>query len=369
MPFSRPTLRALAQQASADVAEATGSYVLLRSSPLAILAKATAGLVQGLYGYLDWIARMAVPWTAEGEFLEAWAALVGVTRKSAAAAAGSATFTGTPGSILPDGAQVARSSDGLLYLTTGLGTVSSDGTVTVAIVAAEEGATGNAVDGSALRVASAATGVNSTGAMVGPATGGADAEGDDDFRARMLERYREPPQGGAQGDYVRWAKEVPGVTRAWATPNGAGAGTVVVYAMLDEAQAANGGFPQGTDGGAAAETRTAPATGDQLTIADYLYPLQPVTALVYVVAPVASPINLTIADLDEDTTATRAAIASAVRGMLRRQGEPGGTIYQSDLVAAIDGVPGVEHFTLTSPSASVTASAGRLPTLGTITWA
>ncbi|MFC7611718.1 baseplate J/gp47 family protein [Teichococcus aestuarii] len=107
----------------------------------------------------------------------------------------------------------------------------------------------------------------------------------------MLDRFRAPPQGGAVADYETWARAVPGVTRAWIAPNGMGAGTVVVYAMLDDAQAGAGGFPQGADGVAAAETRATPATGDQLTIADALYPLRPATALVYVVAP--TPIRST----------------------------------------------------------------------------
>ena len=253
-------------------------------------------------------------------------------------------------------------------MTTAIGTVGSGGTVTVPIRALEAGAAGNSVSGAAILIASAASGVNAAGVLAGPATGGADPEEDDEFRSRMLDRYRNPPQGGAPGDYERWAQEVPGVTRAWAAPNGAGAGTVVLYPMLDEAQAAHGGFPQGTNGGAGAESRTAPATGDQRTVADYLYPRRPATALVLVVAPIAYPINLTLADLSADSVSIRAAIEDALRGALRRVGRPGGTIYQNDLSAAIDGVAGVEHFTLTAPTTSIVAPTGRLPTLGTITW-
>ena len=47
------------------------------------------------------------------------------------------------------------------------------------------------------------------------------------------------------------------------------------------ARPCHGGFPQGTNGVAALETRDTAATGDQLAVANYLYPLRPVTPIVY----------------------------------------------------------------------------------------
>jgi hypothetical protein len=35
------------------------------------------------------------------------------------------------------------------------------------------------------------------------------------WRARVMERYYWIPQGGADPDYVIWAKEIAGITRAW----------------------------------------------------------------------------------------------------------------------------------------------------------
>lgn len=368
MPYQRPTLKALFAQASADVAESTGNFVLLRSSPLRILAKVLSGLVHGLYGYLDWIALQSNPATATEEFLWAWAALVGIYPKEAAAASGTVTFGGTPGGVLPEGTRLARSGDGVSFVTTALGTVDSAGTVTVPVEAVEPGAAGNTILGAALVIASAVSGVSATGTAATAIAGGADLEEDPDFRSRMLERYRQAPQGGAQDDYVGWAKAVPGITRAWCAPNGAGAGTVVVYIMLDDAQAAQGGFPQGSDGVATAEPRAPAATGDQLLVANALHPLRPATALVYVVSPIPDPLDLTITELEEDTATIRAGIAAALRGMLRRRATPGGTIYPSDITGAISSVAGVSHYALAAPAGSVTPPTGRLVTLGTISW-
>jgi len=366
MPFERPTLTALAQQARADLAGSTGAWAILRASPLGVLSKVVSGLVHGLYGYLDWIARMAVPITAEDEYLRAWASLKGVERKAAEFATGTATFSGSPGAILPDGSRIARDADGVGYVTTEIATIDSGGTLTVPIRAEAAGATGNALSGAGVSIAAAVSGILAGGTLATPASGGADEEPLADFRERMLARYRTPPQGGALRDYEAWALEVPGVTRAWAARTDPG--VVSVWVMLDDARASDDGFPQGTNGVATDEDRGTPATGDQLIVADHIYPLRPATALVQVLAPQAHDMPVTITGLSVDTVDNRAAVVTALRGMLRRLGAPGGTIYPSDIAAAIDSVPGVEHFSLTSPTAPVVAPAGHLPQLGTVTW-
>lgn len=368
MPYERPTLTALIEQAQADVASSVGLFTLLRFSPERALAVAEAGLAQGLYGYLDWIALQAVPYTATGEFLEAWAALIGVLRKDASLASSTAaSFTGAPGAILPSGTPVARTADGVQYLTTASGTVSAGGAVSVPIQAVDAGAIGNAASGAILTLGAAVTGVNSTGTLAAALTGGADIETDDAFRLRMLEAYQAPPQGGSETDYIEWAKQVPGVTRAWVAGNGAGAGTVVVYVMFDDAQAAYSGFPQGADGVATDEIRATPATGDQLTVANHIYPLRPVTALVYVVSPVASPVDFTIGDVND--AALRPAIADALAAMFVAKAQVAGTLYPSDCAAALDSVSGLTRYSMPAPATSITAAAGHLHTLGTITWA
>ena len=47
---------------------------LLRNAVLRVLAMVMAGLAYGVYGFIDWISREAVPFTATDEYLEAWAA-------------------------------------------------------------------------------------------------------------------------------------------------------------------------------------------------------------------------------------------------------------------------------------------------------
>lgn len=365
MPFLRPTLSEMIQQAQTDVASQLGVLSLLRFSPEAAFAFSFAGLAHGLYGYLDWISLQSTPFTATDEYLEAWASLAAVTRKPATAATGGATWPGTNGATLPTDT-VAVAADGRRYTITA-GAAVSGGSVAVTIEAEEAGAAGNIDVGAVLTLVSAVPGVIATGSVTTAVVGGADIETDAALRTRMLQAFASTPQGGSLADYVTWALAVPGVTRAWAVSNAMGAGTVTVYVMLDDVRAGGGGFPSGADGTAADETRgTGAATGDQLLVANSIYPLRPATALVYVAAPTALPIDVTINDLNDSSL--RPAVLTAIADMLLERAAVGGTVYPNEISAAIDAVPGVTRFTLAAPAAPVTAAANELHVVGTPTW-
>ena len=378
MPWSRPTLTDLRTQAYGDVTtNLSGADGLLRRSNLNVVANILAGLANLHYGYEDWIAQQAVPFTATMEYLEGWAALKGITREPAVAFTGTATSTGGVNTTdCPSGTTLIR-SDGAIFVTTADAVVSG-GSITVSFAAQTPGSASNTSVGATMTLGTAIPGINSTFIVASAVTPGADVETDDAFRTRMLQRYANPPQGGAVQDYVGWALAVPGVTRAWCLPNGMGAGTVIVYTMFDVTEASHGGFPQGTNGVATLETRAAPATGDQLAVANYIFPLRPVTALVYSVAPIASPTNFTIHGLNPNTTAMKASVAAAITGVFLSQGTPGGvllpngntggTVYMVAIEAAINAILGIVDFIIISPTTDIVAANGYLSTLGTITW-
>jgi len=196
----------------------------------------------------------------------------------------------------------------------------------------------------------------------------------------MLAAYAAPPQGGDRQDYVEWALAVPGVARAWVAPLLAGGGTVSVFFMMDVAEAAHNGFPQGSNGVASNEPRDVAATGDQLTVANALFPKRPVTALVYACAPTASPVAFTVADLGANNTAVmQAAITAALADMFVRLGNVGGSVVpstgaawsaieQDAWYAALEAIPGLTGFKVTAPSASITPAVGALFTVGTVTF-
>ncbi|ATF84551.1 baseplate J/gp47 family protein [Burkholderia gladioli] len=383
MPYLRPTLSELKAQVAADIQSGLpGTDPLLRFSSFGVIGRALAGLAQLQYGYTDYIAKQSNPFTATDEFLEAWAALKAVYRE-AATQAGSVT----PGQIqfaavatadpIPAGTSISR-SDGVGYTTTSEGTV-ANGVVTVDAVANADpsgltGAFGNCPVGTAMTLGVSIAGVTSTGTVSVAFTGGADIESDDSLRSRMLLAYQNPAQGGSQSDYVKWAREVSGVTRAWCNPVGFGPGTVVVYVMLDEAEDDNEGFPVGSDGVATDEKRGTVATGDQLTVANWIYPLRPVTALVFVCSPIRTPIDFTITGSANFTAAQKTAIEAAIEGIFVLYGSPvgpgnlNGAVDMSYINSAIGAITGTQGFVITAPLQNIQGTTGQLPVLGNITW-
>jgi uncharacterized phage protein gp47/JayE len=370
MPFTRPTLTALQALVASDIAvEVGGADALLRFSSLGATGRAQAGLANLHYGYLDWIARQAVPFTCTDEYLEGWAALKNVLRQPAKAAVGTVRFAGAPGTQIPAGAGVVR-SDGAAFITTAAAVVAEDGSAIVPVIAQADpqglkGAFGNTPKGAAMTLAQSVPGVQSNGAAETAIKGGADIELDDSLRTRMMAAYQKGPQSGSSTDYETWAKEVPGVTRAWCVSNGFGVGTVVVFFMMDELRAGSAGFPQGTDGVAAKEPRGARAAGDQLTVANYLFNVQGVVGLVYAAAPVAKQVDLQVTGLPEQL---QPAATKAIGDVLAAQGTPGGTIQFGTIWSAVANAAAGSYFTLT-PASDVVCPPGYLPVLGQIQYA
>jgi uncharacterized phage protein gp47/JayE len=179
--------------------------------------------------------------------------------------------------------------------------------------------------------------------------GGTDAEQDEPYRQRLLERVQATPHGGTATDYERWAKEVPAVTRAFVSQE-YGAGTVTVRPMTDDT----------TEDGI-------PTTPTLEAVAAYLEPLRPVTAEVFVEAPTASAVDFTI-QLNPNTAPVRDAVEANLREHIRANATPGGTLLISQLREAISNAAGEVDHVLTDPSANVTNAVGVISTTGTFTF-
>jgi uncharacterized phage protein gp47/JayE len=229
--YSRPTLAELVTRTRADLVSRLSADDILRRADADVYARVLAGLAHGLYGYVDYLANQIIYDTAEAEFLARWASIWGVTRKPAAVAAGSVTFAVAAGAVIPSGT-LLQALDGVQYQTTADATISVP-SATAPVAALVAAAAGNRTAGQTLTLVSPVAGVQSS-ATAGDLVGGADLESDDDLRARLIDRIQQPPQGGDAHDYVTWALEVAGVTRAWCFPLELGEGTVTVRFVRDD---------------------------------------------------------------------------------------------------------------------------------------
>lgn len=388
MPFQRPTLSELRQRNVGYMqSELRGVGSLLRFANLRIIGHADAGMAHLHYGYLDYIALQATPYTATDEWLAGWAALKSVFRKPATAATcPEVSFSGTAGRTIPANSRLNR-SDGYTYRLNNAVTLGQDGTGRGSIIAvlpdpgsdpSGGGGAGNANAGTLLTLDVAIAGVQSQVTAVQAITGGADIELQEDFRARMLLAYQETAQGGNDEDYEGWALEVPGITRAWVVRRLMGAGTVGIYIMCDGVSGHPDGFPVGTNGVSHLEPENAHvATGDQGRVADHLYAEHNVTAEVWVCAPIKRLVNITLSGIRTTGDATKAAIADAIDKVFFSEGRPGVKpaidtppveIDLSSLELAIANVPGTKGFLLTEPTGNIVLDVGQLPRRGTVTY-
>jgi uncharacterized phage protein gp47/JayE len=349
MSFQRPDLETLVQRVQNDfVRHLSLKTPILRRSMVWVFSRVIAGAVHALHGHLVWLAKQMFPDISDVDYLERQAALYGIARQAATFATGPIRFTGTNGTVVPSGTLIQR-ADGQQYRTTAAGTISS-GVATVQAVALTAGAAGNAAANDAVTLVSPISGV-ATAALVwtGGIVNGLDAESDASVRGRLLQRLREPPLGGAEGDYERWALEVPGITRAWVYPQELGPGTVTVRVVNDNADP------------------IIPNLAKLDEVAAYIEARRPVTAQVTVVAPVATAINFTI-DLSPDTADVRAAVIAELQDLLRRDAVPSGTILLSRIREAVSVAAGESDNTVTVPNANVVSATGHIAVMGTVTW-
>lgn len=360
MPFATPGLADIRKEARDFLAARLGAGALIPNSRARAFADGNAGLAHLTLLYLDWIAKQMLPDTAEAEFLRERHAQIWLGGwKRATFASGTVLATGSSGKSIPASSRITGP---VAYETSRL-VILGDGPTSVPIHALEPGALGNLDNGALLAFAASIEGVDAT-LTVDALSGGGDEESDEDLRVRVLDRIRKPPMGGDADDYVAWAEEFPGVTRAWCSPLEMGVGTVTIRFMMDDLRATDAGFPNSDDIDA---------------LAAYLDTRRPVTVKdMYVSAPEASPINFTITNLVPDTTEIRASINLSVAAMLKDKAAPAyavngvavpaQTIFHVWIAQAVMETAGVESFDM-SASDFTMSNASRMAVPGTITFA
>jgi uncharacterized phage protein gp47/JayE len=362
MPWQTPTLRDVRSLVRDAIRGALpGADAIVPNSVLRVLSDAMGALCHLVLQYVDWLAQQLLPDTAETEWLDRHGVIWlvnadGTTgRKLATLAQGTADFVTSTGSVsVPTGTQLSYST-GVGYQTTADIVTDPTGLPTAApIVALDTGSIGNLDPGAPLALQTPLSG-SIDSITVDTLDGGTDDETDDELRARILKRIREPPMGGDATDYEQWALAVPGVTRAWSYPLEMGIGTVTVRFMMDDLRASNDGFPTPNDVDA---------------VQAYLDTVRPVAVKdFFVEAPIPYPVNVRIRWLNIDTVATHAAIEQSLIDSFLVLSKPGQTWYRAWTDAAIMTAANVIAYDLDPSTAdAVMASSGYMPTLGDITY-
>ena len=363
MAYNRESLAELSRRLDTELPQSSTSSVLRRNlyTPF---AKALAGAIYGIHDHLDWRTKQLFPQTCDDDILEnvhvdLW--LQGDSRNPAVAAQGTILVRGTAGTeIVPD--TIFNRNDGKRFAVITRAEIDATGKSEVQVIALEPGRASNTPAGDSVYLANPIAGIEFT-AHVKNITGGTDIETIEDLRQRIVESRKLGGECGKTADWVRWAKEVSGVTRAWAAPKLSGAGTVTIYIVRDHDDVI---YPSAA---ACAEVqqhleRTALPFGE-----------------IYVVAPQPMPLDFSI-KIEPDSAAVRQAVRQAIQLVIENNITPvaydktgelilpaqGGVILLSHLRQAISNATGEYDHVLHSPTADIRLPVGVLPVLGNIEW-
>lgn len=352
MAFSRPTLSELVDRIENDFGSRVTGIVgaILRRAVIKILSRVNAGVAHLLHGHLDWLALQILPDKSDADILVRQASMRGMARTEAVFVRFTASIAGANGTLVPSGS-ILVNANGDEY------TVDSDVTVaggigTIAATAAVAGADSTVSPGVVLKFQSPISGITNNSATVVTVTqDGVDLEDVEVFRARFLARLADPPSGGKSSEYIGWAKEVSGVTRAWVSPRGLGPGTMVVRFVRD------------------GDVSIIPDSGEVAAVQAHLDAQAPAHAIVTAVAPAATPLNFTFSSITPNTPEVKTAVEAELADMVFQAADPRGmTLTLSRVRTTIGGTAGVTDYVLTTPSTDMVYTLNQLPTMGTVTW-
>ena len=358
--LTRETLKTKYERAKADLLAAGAD---LSGSDLDILAFVHAGGMYELDGRLEWAARQMIPDLADPENQALWARRWGITPKAASKAKGPVNVTGQSGAVVPAATPLQIGS---VRYTVDANSVLAAGAAALAVTAQDAGTTGNAAQGAAIQFIAPVAGINQAALVgMGGLTGGTDQETAEQLLDRQLERMEEPPHGGNDHDYVTWAKEIAGVTRAWCFPLWGGPGTVGVTIMADGQGAGALAIP-GQAMIDAVKSRILGTDGIKRNTGKAPVPID--SAKLFVFAPTAKQANFTIQAVTPNTQVVRDAITANLTALINAEASPGQQILVSHVHEAISLAAGETDHVLVSPTANITANPGELIVMGAITW-
>ncbi|MCJ2098937.1 baseplate J/gp47 family protein [Methylobacterium sp. E-046] len=361
------TIRSLAQLA----AEATGAFVQsvqgtatkLWPNVWRVESKVLALIGFEMEQRRAWLVKQLFASTAERVWLIRHGFELGLQPDPAGTAMGTATATVTPGTVVPIGLQYAR-ADGVTFST--VATITATGnSVSLPLEADVAAAAGNTSAGTLLTLVNpddAPVGLAATCA-VDPASdgaglsGGSDEESIESFRGRVLYRKRNPPQGGSVADYVEWVQAaVPTVNAVFVDSFQNDARSVwVQFTVTDQPN----GIPT------AGQIAAAQAYVDD--------PIRrPVTARVFVSAPIPVPQNVVVAGLSPDTADIRASVRAEIAAVYADRARPGmpSNPFQfsgSWLDEAVSRATGENSHGQVTPG-DLTFTSGNMPVFGSVSF-
>lgn len=336
MAYSSPALETILANILRDIRNLEAEADIGTDSDNYVRSAAVSAAIEGLYQKIGWVYRQIFPDTAdEAEVLHA-AEVRGIFRKNPVATAGVVRLKGVAGVHLLVGATMTHVASGETFIAQADTMIGANGTATVTVKANTLGTALNKLTGD-LIVTSPPLGMDSAATFVGETSGGLDQEKVASVLARLLDIIQKPPAGGAVYDYVRWAKEVDGITDVTPLPKRRGAGTI------DLVVTSGAGVPSA---GVVADCLH--HVRDQCSVIADVWVYVPTMRVVSATALVELAAGFTLAEVQLDAQKAYDALLGSLkpREMLKR----------SQIEAMISNLAGVTDRAITTPVSNVNAS-------------
>lgn len=365
MPWNTPTrVDLVTQTVAAFSAEMPGLDAGNRRNNVRPVAKIMASGLHDIHRFASWAADQKFVLTCDDETLDRHGAEMKppVLRKQASRAAGVVTMTASGAATLLTGAILTRADGAQFSVLAGV-TLAGAGASPVSVEAVLAGAVANTDAATILTASAGLTGPATFAVSSGALSGGAEVETHDRYRRRLLFAKAYPEHAGAPPDYVRYATDVAGVTRAFIDPLGAGRATVVVYPLFDET----------TPNGIGSES-------DRLRVQSALDAARPGGAFVVVRNPIAVPINVTITGIAPASPEVFTEVEYEIRAAFARQSRVAGwssphpsmpflakseSFSRSWIWQAAANATGEERHTVVAPASDLALTPGQMAVPGT----
>lgn len=226
-------------------AELNTKFRLLPKSFIRVLAKVLSAVFITLYKQQAWIFLQMFVDTASFDEVEIlgrkirplvmWGNLVGIGEPE-----GATQWQGkikvevaSVNTYLDQGTQFVDPATGLIYITNQT-VLLKNSFEEIAVKCAESGIAGNIEVDDELNVASPYFNIGKKAVVCEVTDKAVDEESESSYRARVKSRWQVQPQGGALGDYRKWASDVSGVLQTYIYKDDDSAAGVLIYVVSDD---------------------------------------------------------------------------------------------------------------------------------------
>lgn len=213
--FKKPTIQEIYNTIINDYkTRANIKIPILKRALVKCFAYAIAGIISLLWSFAEWQYLQIFIETCDFEALKRWGNLVDIQYRFGTKTILKIKLENVSKTEIPAGTTWKNLDNGLIYksiTTINIDPATIPTNVFVNVECSVSGENGNLLNDLQLNLVNSIAGLPEIATIYSTETIGTEDESVEDYRIRVLNRYKRRPQGGSAIDYYNWATEVPGI--------------------------------------------------------------------------------------------------------------------------------------------------------------